>query len=57
MTEYWIVTSGRGMLPAGRKMGDIAANSPEDAEDALIRAGTISARYRGHFRFEPKSAR
>lgn len=36
MTEFWIVTSGRGMLPVGRKVGYIPARSPQEAEEYRV---------------------
>jgi hypothetical protein len=56
MNEYWIITTGQGMLPAGRKVGFIIASSPEAADDALIRSKQIPPQFKGHFGFEPKSA-
>jgi hypothetical protein len=57
MITYWIITTGQGILPVGRKVGFIEAASPEEPEDALIRAGQIPPRLKRHFMFALKSVR
>jgi hypothetical protein len=56
MTRYFIKTSGKGMLEAGRTVGFIDAESPERAEDALIKSGQVPERARGLFRFETETS-
>ncbi|MCE9567934.1 MAG: hypothetical protein K8U57_38530 [Planctomycetes bacterium] len=51
-TDFWIVTTGQGLLPAGRKVGHVSASSPKEAEDALIASGQITEKWRGFFGFE-----
>lgn len=38
----------------GKIVGEIDANSPEDAENKLINSGQINPKFRGFFKFEEK---
>lgn len=47
-----IMTSGNGCLPAGRVVGHVEANSPEQAEEQVIRSRSLPEKYRGFFHYK-----
>lgn len=51
--RFLIKTSGKGMLPAGRTVGHIEAETAQKADDNLIAKGGLPVKYRGFFEFVP----
>jgi hypothetical protein len=49
--RFHVVTTGKGMLPAGRVVGYVEAADPLAAEDALIASDQVPGRFSGHFGF------
>ena len=49
--RYLIQTSGNGMFPAGKTVGHIEGDNPQQAEENLIAKGGIPVRYRGFLNF------
>jgi hypothetical protein len=44
VSEFWVITSGRSMLPEGHRVGYIEAKDANAAQTALIRSGQIPPR-------------
>ena len=51
--EFWIVTTGRGILPAGKKVGRITAASAEDAKEQLRSSGQVGETGPDYFDYIP----